>query len=199
VKAQGEFSPATLEGLVTSFAAGLCQTRPPEDLSDDSRRLWSAANDALRSPEVVSAVSGNIAGMEQCFLLAADSGRAYLSATDHGAGLYKLFEEFDVIPGYLSKKELKALFNLIVRAQTFHSGKQVKGPNGKDVISFVSFLKLLVMTCLHCLSKTSSFNSLYPTVKVMSMCIKIIFFLLLLHFILHRCCFFFFIYRRSWM
>ena len=157
---------ATQEDLATSFAAGLYQSSPPEDLSNDSRRVWGVVDDALRTSEVIASVSSNVAAMEKCFHLAADNGRAYLSPTDGGVGLYRLFEEFDVIPAYISKKELKALFNLIIRAQTFQAGKQMKGPNGKDVISFVSFLKLLVMTCLHCLAKTSAFNSLYPTVKV---------------------------------
>jgi hypothetical protein len=155
--------------LVILCHVRLCQSAPGEDLSNDSRRIWGVANHALRSNEVVSMVSSNIAGMETCFKLAAGGNDgACLSPSEGGVGLYHIFEEFDVIPSYLSKKELKALFNLVVRAQTFESAsaQHMKGSNGKDVITFISFLKLLVMTSLYCLSKTSAFNSLYPTVKV---------------------------------
>jgi len=151
--------------LVSSFAAGLYQSTPPEDLSNENRRAWSVTDDALRSTEVINTISSNIAGMEKCFHLAADKGVAFLSPTDNGAGLYKLFEEFDVIPAYLSKKELKGLNNLIIRAQSLQFGKQLIGSNGKGAISLTSFLKLLVLTALHGLAKTSAFNSLYPTVK----------------------------------
>ena len=167
---------ATQHDLVQSFGVGLIQSNPPEDLSNESRRIWGVTDDALRSNDVVTIMSSNAAGMEKCFHLAADKGNAYLSPTEYGVGLYRIFEEFDVVPAYLTKKELKALFNLVVRAQTFQAGKQIKGPNGKDVITFVSFLKLLVMTCMHCLAKTSAFNSLYPTVKVFRFYMSLLFY-----------------------
>jgi hypothetical protein len=34
-------------------------------------------------------------------------------------------------------------------------------------IDFTSFLKLLVMVSVFCLSKTQAFSSLYPTIKVL--------------------------------
>jgi hypothetical protein len=40
-----------------------------------------------------------------------------VSETGHSSGLYKLFEEFDVIPAYMNKKELKILFELISTSQ----------------------------------------------------------------------------------
>ena len=165
-KHQESSSSASHSDLVTSLGAGLNQTSAPDDLSNENRRVWGITDDALRSADVLTTISSNVAGMEKCFHLAADRDIAFLSPTDNGVGLYKLFEEFDVIPAYISKKELKGLFGLVIRAHAFETGKRLIGQNGKDAISFTSFLKLLVMSALHCLSKTSSFNSLYPTVKV---------------------------------
>ena len=42
---------------------------------------------------------------------------AFYSASERGAGLARLFEEFDVIPTYLSRKELKSIAQLVLASQ----------------------------------------------------------------------------------
>jgi hypothetical protein len=87
----------------------------------------------------------------------------------------------------MTKKELKLLFDLIIRSQVseplslsilllflfFTCSQSHSGPppasfissQGKEGIEFIYFLKLAVLVSIHCLSKTPSFSSLYSTPK----------------------------------
>lgn len=155
-------SRVTQDGFVKSFSAGLLSSSPPDDLSNEVRRAWIVTNDALPTSEVINVMVGNVAGMEKCFQLVCENDLAPLSHTELSVGLFKLFEEFDVIPAYLSKKDLKSLLQLCLRSQSMEAGTLLENKNS---LSFVTFMKLLVMSCLYCLSKTSTLNSLYPTIK----------------------------------
>jgi hypothetical protein len=63
----------------------------------------------------------NVIAIQSSFSLAAEPPNHRLafpvSETGNSAGLYRLFEEFDVVPAYLSKKELKNLLDLAFRFQ----------------------------------------------------------------------------------
>eukprot|EP00602_Paraphysomonas_sp_CaronLab_P008689 CAMPEP_0185036454 /NCGR_PEP_ID=MMETSP1103-20130426/29487_1 /TAXON_ID=36769 /ORGANISM="Paraphysomonas bandaiensis, Strain Caron Lab Isolate" /LENGTH=592 /DNA_ID=CAMNT_0027573995 /DNA_START=456 /DNA_END=2234 /DNA_ORIENTATION=+ len=156
--------------LLDALEAGLLIS-PPENLSNEFRRLWSVTHGALTSKEIANLIATNAVALQNSFNIAAEPPSyrlAFLSSqSGNCAGLYRLMEEFDVIPTYMSKKELKSLFLLIVKAQE-KSGVPLASflsSKGKEGITYVNFLKLLVMIAIHCLSKTSAFNSLYTTVK----------------------------------
>jgi len=80
-------------------------------------------------------------------------------------GVLRLLELYDVLPTYLSKVEAKVLFSLAVHAQrNLRSPASVAG--GGTGLDLAGFLKLMVMASYHCLSKTSSYSSLYSTIEV---------------------------------
>jgi len=80
-------------------------------------------------------------------------------------GVFRLLELYDVLPTYLSKVEAKVLFSLAVHAQrNLRSPASVAG--GGTGLDLAGFLKLMVMASYHCLSKTSSYSSLYSTIEV---------------------------------
>ena len=80
-------------------------------------------------------------------------------------GVLRLLELYDVLPTYLSKVEAKVLFSLAAHAQrNLRSPASVAG--GGTGLDLAGFLKLMVMASYHCLSKTSSYSSLYSTIEV---------------------------------
>ena len=101
----------------------------------------------------------------QVIKLSSTSNDRYSSST--AGGVLRLLELYDVLPTYLSKVEAKVLFALTAHAQrNLRSPASVAG--GGTGLDLAGFLKLLVMASYHCLSKTSSYSSLYTTIEVTS-------------------------------
>lgn len=92
------------------------------------------------------------------------SNDRFSSSTSNG-GVLRLLELYDVLPTYLSQVEAKVLFSLTTHAQrNLRSPASIAG--GGTGLDLAGFLKLLVMVSYHCLSKTSSYSSLYSTIEV---------------------------------
>lgn len=99
----------------------------------------------------------------QVIKLSSTNNDHYKSST--AGGVLRLLELYDVLPTYLSKVEAKVLFFLAAHAQrNLRSPASVAG--GGTGLDLAGFLKLLVMASYHCLSKTSSYSSLYSTIEV---------------------------------
>ena len=79
-------------------------------------------------------------------------------------GAFRLLEEYDVIPAYISKKEAKAAFLTLLTSQR-NAGAYSLGAGGGNGLDFVSFIKFMVLVAVLSLSKTSSFSALYSTVE----------------------------------
>lgn len=140
----------------------------------EEEHCWTKTAAALQtSREVALLFSSCYANVEYCFSCYAETLRVGdaavpaigLAPNDQGGGVLRLFEAFAVTPAYVSKKELKCLFALALAAQ-----RNCKSPfalaakdTGNSVLDFTHFLKLLMLVAQHALSKTSAFNSLYPT------------------------------------
>lgn len=156
--------------LMDNLSSGLFSP-PPDDLPSELRRLWSVTHESLHSREIVNLLATNVIAIQSSFSLAAEPPTYRLgflvSETGNSAGLYRLFEEFDVVPAYLTKKELKNLYDLTLRFQALSGAPPASliSSQGKEGIELLSFMKLLLMTALFCLSKTQAFNSLYATPK----------------------------------
>jgi hypothetical protein len=74
-----------------------------------------------------------------------------------GSIIYKLFEHFDVIPAYITRKELKLAYQIVVQSQ-ISSGSN----SPQNYLDFVGFIRLLVATSVYALSKTSAYANMYP-------------------------------------
>ena len=99
----------------------------------------------------------------QVIKLSSTSNDRYSSST--AGGVLRLLELYDVLPTYLSKVEAKVLFALTAHAQR-NLGSPAAVAGGGTGLDLAGFLKLLVMASYHCLSKTSSYSSLYTTIEV---------------------------------
>jgi len=77
-----------------------------------------------------------------------------------GSIIYKLFEQFDVVPGYLSKKEIKLVYQIISQSQ-MSSGSN----SPQNLLDFIGFVRLLVAISVYALSKTAAFQSKYPEME----------------------------------
>ena len=77
-----------------------------------------------------------------------------------GSIVNKLFEEFDVIPSYMSRKELKLIYQVIVKSHASPSTQ-----NSANMLDFIGFVRLLVSAAVYALSKTSAYVTLYPEVE----------------------------------
>lgn len=75
-----------------------------------------------------------------------------------GRGVYKILEEFDVLPSYCSKKDVKTIFGLVINAE-------MPASSARGYMNFQTFVKLLVTLAVFCLSNPP-FSTLYQTSKV---------------------------------
>jgi len=77
-------------------------------------------------------------------------------------GFYRLLEEYDITPAYISKKDVKLAFMIILASQrnARSPASLVGGGSGLD---FANFIKLMVLIAVISLSTASSFSSLYSS------------------------------------
>ena len=62
-----------------------------------------------------------------------------------------------MIPQYISRKELKLAYQVIVQSQISSDSSAPK-----NLLDFIGFVRLLVATSVYALSKTSAYVALYP-------------------------------------
>ena len=71
-----------------------------------------------------------------------------------------MLEDFDVLPNYCTRKDVKILYQLIATSQPQLADGSALG------LDFLTYVRLLVMLVMYALAKTPAFSSLYGTPKV---------------------------------
>lgn len=107
--------------MVNSLGDGLLGS-PSSTASNDEKLLWDMAHQALVSSEVLQLLVQEFSPLKSTFDLLANivEGIQVMKLTNSSSGgIYRLLEEFDVIPSYLSMKEAKLAFSLIISVQVF--------------------------------------------------------------------------------
>lgn len=161
----GIVSKSDIDTVVSSFTSGLSGSIPPGS-GDDERLMWENTDRALLSIEIVARLISSLPTLKLSFDLMSTvtEGTAVLKLTNasNSSGAFRLLEEFDVVPTYLSMREVKKAFSLILAAQ-----RNARTPSslagGGTGIDFAHFVKFLVMLSVYGLSKTTAFLALYKT------------------------------------
>lgn len=145
--------------FMDSMAQGIVG-QAPQRSTDEERRLLMVADEALRNKEVIHLLGNAADILNQAFRLFFDVQEEGI-ALQHGKwgrGIYKLLEEFDILPSYCSKKDVKTIFALVIYAE-------MPASSARGYMNFHSFVKLLVTLAVFCLSNPP-FSALYQTSKV---------------------------------
>jgi hypothetical protein len=149
----------------TVFADSLAQGivgQAPQRSTDEERRLLMVADEALRNKDVTRLLANSAENLNKVFRFFFDVQEEGL-ALQHGKwgrGVYKMLEEFDVLPSYCSKKDAKTIFNLVIYAE-------MPASSARGYMNFHTFVKLMVTLAVFCLSNPP-FSTLYQTSKVCS-------------------------------
>ena len=153
--------------VLAGLRAGLCGPAPPT-MGAEEAEMWDMCNSALLAPEVASLLASNLGALKLSYDLFAEPVDGDVQClkliNSSSGGAYRLLEEYDVIPAYMSRKDFKAAFLLVLTSQrnvessrnqhTHHSG-----------LDFVNYVKLLVLVAAASLSKTSSFSVQYASME----------------------------------
>jgi hypothetical protein len=175
--------------VASNIRMGLVGPQPPTLVADEVA-MWGTVHRALTMPDVVNQLVPHLQNLKDCFDWVAEDieGTKIVKLTNpNGGGAARLLEAYDIIPAYLSKKEAKMAFFVILSSQvqfvidricdhsSFAYTMQRNAGNvptaaGSVGLEFSSFVKLLLLICIHSLSKASTFSSLYSTTEVRSCC-----------------------------
>jgi len=133
--------------------------------------------------EVITLITNHLSPLKTAFDFFSEiiSSRSGVSAqvlklnTGSGLGAIKMLESYNIIHPYISVKDAKSAFMLVLCSQR-NSNESVFGSGNDDdsVISnsnssanngldFCNYLKLLVLIATSSLSKTNTFSTLYST------------------------------------
>lgn len=130
-------------------------------------KLWDASHQAMRTPSVVSLLSAHFDALFNVFHSFSDTVEGILVmkwTTSGHSGALRMLELFDVVPSYVSRSEAKTMFTLMTNAQRVLERPAALTGGGMS-LDFSGFIKYMVMLCLHALSKTGEFSSMYATVE----------------------------------
>jgi hypothetical protein len=143
-------------------AAGL---NAPSDLSPEDTQTWSLAIDLMRDSGVLPLFETHSAHLMMVFDAYSTGSGAHhghhvktLTLGSSGGqhkGALQMAIDYDVVPSFLTKKEIKGCYSVVSRMQGAESSAAV----GLD---FAGFIQLLGLMAVQALSKPS-FQHLYPT------------------------------------
>jgi hypothetical protein len=152
--------------VAANIRMGLVGPQPPT-LTSEEVAMWGTVHRALTMPEVVNQVVPHLQCLKGSFDWVSEEiegSRVVRLTNSAGGGMARLLESYDIIPAYLTKKEAKMAFFVILSSQ--RNAGNVPAAAGSVGLEFSSFVKLLLLVCIHSLSKTSTFSSLYSTTEV---------------------------------
>jgi len=137
----------------------------PSDLSAEDAHIWSLAIDLMRDQNVLPLFESHSAHLMLVFdAFSTGSGAHHghtvktLTLGSSGGqhkGTLQMAIDFDIVPTFLTKKEIKGCYSVVSRMQGAESSATV----GLD---FAGFIQLLGLLAVQALSKPS-FAQLYPT------------------------------------
>jgi hypothetical protein len=165
VSSSGVLSKPDIDAVISSFTSGMSGSIPPGS-GDEERVMWEYTDRALLSSDVVTRLVSSLPMLKSSFELMSTivEGTAILKLTNasNSSGAFRLLEEFDVVPTYLSMREVKKAFSLILAAQRNAKAASSLAGGGTG-IDFIHYIKFLVMLAVYGLSKTTAFVALYKT------------------------------------
>lgn len=158
--------PFNANAVLRDLQMGMVGLQPPT-LSTEERNMWEQTNTALNNSEVISLLASSLADIKlpyDCLSEVVDGIQILKLTNQQLGGAFRLLEEYDIIPPYMSKKDVKSAFMLILCSQRNSTSlaSNVAGGSGLD---FPNFIKLMVLIAVVSLSKTSSFSSMYETLE----------------------------------
>lgn len=159
-------SRSDIETWRSELSRGLVGNYPLTALPEEIQ-MWETTRAALQSTEVLSRLTAGLAVLKEVFELQAETVEGLrlmrlVSTGSSTAGLYYLLETYDVVPAYLSSREVKMAYALITSAQRYLKTPSSMAGGGVG-IDFIHFVKYLVMVSIFALSKATTLNSLYGT------------------------------------
>ena len=125
-----------------------------ESTNASEKTVLRITAEALQNDKVVALLVANAVPLYKVFESCAapvDNVKAV------GSIVYKLMEEYDVLPQYITRKELKLVYQVINQSQI--SSESSAPPN---LLDFPGLVRLLVACAVYALSKTSAYVALYP-------------------------------------
>ena len=125
-----------------------------ESTNSSEKTVWRITAEALQNDKVVALLVANAVPLYKVFESCAapvDNVKAV------GSVVYKLLEEYDVLPQYITRKELKLIYQVINQSQI---NSQSSAP--PNLLDFPGLVRLLVACAVYALSKTSAYVALYP-------------------------------------
>ncbi len=168
--------------VILNLKKGMIGPQPPT-LSADEKMMWESAHNSLLTAEVITLITNHLSPLKTAFdffseIISSISGvsaQVLKLNTGSGLGAIKMLESYNVIHPYISVKDAKSAFMLVLCSQR-NSNESVFGSGNDDdsVISnsnssanngldFCNYLKLLVLIATSSLSKTNTFSTLYST------------------------------------
>jgi hypothetical protein len=156
--------PFNANAVIRDLQMGMIGLEPPT-LSAEERNMWEQTNIALDNNDVISLLASSLTDIKlpyDCLSEVVDGVQILKLTNQQLGGTFRLLEEYDIIPPYMSKKDAKAAFMLILCSQRNSTSlaSNVAGGSGLD---FPNFIKLMVLIAVVSLSKTSSFSSMYES------------------------------------
>lgn len=151
-------STVDLVVLQDSLAQGILGPLPARSTSEE-QRLLAVVSDAIRNREVSRLISFHgeqLSNVYNFYYDVQEEGVA-LNSSKWGRGIYKMLEDYDVVPSYCSKKDVKTIFGLVIYAEMPASA-------ARGHMNFVSFVKLLATIAIFSLSNPP-LATLYQTPK----------------------------------
>jgi hypothetical protein len=150
--------------VIADLLLGLVDPQPPT-LSKEERNMWEQGNSALTNMNVIEILSAQLANIKlpfDCLSELIEGVQVIKLTNSSSGGFYRLLEEYDIIPAYISKKDVKLAFMIILSSQrNARSPASVVG--GGSGLDFSNFVKLMVLIAVVSLSTASSFSSLYSS------------------------------------
>ena len=127
--------------------------------------MWEQGNSALTNMNVIEILSAQLATIKlpfDCLSELIEGVQVIKLTNSSSGGFYRLLEEYDIFPAYISKKDVKLAFMIILSSQrnARSPASLVGGGSGLD---FPNFVKLMVLISVVSLSTASSFSSLYSS------------------------------------
>jgi len=150
--------------IIADLLLGLIDPQPPT-LSKEERNMWEQANSALTNMNVIEILSAHLGTIKfpfDCLSELIEGVQVIKLTNSSSGGFYRLLEEYDITPAYISKKDIKLAFMIILASQrnARSPASLVGGGSGLD---FANFIKLMVLIAVVSLSTASSFSSLYSS------------------------------------
>lgn len=169
-----------IPSIILNLKKGMIGPQPPT-LTSEEKMMWESAHNALMATEVVTLISNHLSPLKAAFDFFSEvissrngsSAQVLKLSNGRGIGAIKMLESYDIIHPYMSVKDAKSAFMLVLCSQR-NSNESVFGDDDDSVISnsnspanngldFCNYLKLLVLVATTSLSKTNTFSTLYST------------------------------------